>query len=48
MEETKMIRLNEQEMTEAEFEETKKKLLEQKGVQLVEVSPGVYKTRFFD
>lgn len=40
----KTIILNERELTEEEFELEKNKV----NVQIVEVSPGVYKTRLFD
>lgn len=39
------IKLNEKEITKEEFEEEKKKIESQKGIQLVEVKPGEYKTR---
>lgn len=45
--EEKKIILNSKELTEKEFEEEKKKLCEKK-IQLVEVSPNVYKTRLYD
>lgn len=48
MENEKKFILNGQELTEEEFEERKKRLLETGGMHLVEVSPGVYKTRLFD
>lgn len=42
------VKLNGQEITREEFEIQKQKLLEQTGVQLVESSPGEYRTRLRD
>lgn len=42
------IELNGQKLTEAQFNEKKEELANQKSVQLVEVSPGVFKTRLQD
>lgn len=47
MDEERKIKLNEKVLTVAEFEEEKKRL-EEKKVQLVEVSPDTYKTRLLD
>ena len=43
----KKVTLNGKEITEKEFEQEKQKLQEKK-MQLVEVSPNNYKTRMFD
>jgi len=40
-----MIKLNEQTLTEKEFEEKKKELESKPGVIVVKISEGVYKTR---
>lgn len=42
------IILNGQKLTESQFNEKKEEIKKQKGVILVEVSPGVYKTRLHD
>jgi hypothetical protein len=42
------IELNGQKLTESEFQERKEELTNQKGVKLVEVSPGVFKTLLQD
>ena len=42
------IILNGQKLTESQFNEKKEEIKKQKGVVLVEVSPGVYKTRLHD
>lgn len=42
------IILNGQKLTESQFQEKKEEIKKQKGVVLVEVSPGVYKTRLND
>lgn len=41
-----LIILNEQTLTPEEFEEKKKELETHKGVKVVEISAGVFKTRF--
>lgn len=45
MKETKEYVVNGQKLTESEFEEKRKEVESQKGMTLVEVSPGVYKIR---
>lgn len=42
------IILNGQKLTESQFQEKKEEIKKQKGVTLIEVSPGVYKTRLND
>lgn len=42
------IILNGQKLTESQFNEKKEEIQKQKGIVLVEVSPGVYKTRLHD
>lgn len=44
----KEIILNGQKLTESQFNEKKVEIQNQKGIVLVEVSPGVYKTRLHD
>lgn len=44
----KTIVLNGVELTEEEFNLKKQELNKQKGVQLIQESTGVYKTRFYD
>lgn len=44
----KEIVLNGQKLTESQFNEKKKEIETQKGMLLVEVSPGVFKTRLND
>ena len=46
--EEKEIVLNGQKLTESQFNEKKKEIETQKGMLLIEVSPGVYKTRLND
>jgi hypothetical protein len=47
MDDSKVI-LNGNELTQEQFEEQKKKLEEQKGVSIVEVSDKNYKTKLYD
>jgi len=47
-EELKEIVLNGQKLTESQFNEKKKEIETQKGMLLIEVSPGVFKTRLND
>ena len=44
----KEIVFNGQKLTESQFNEKKKEIETQKGMLLIEVSPGVYKTRLND
>lgn len=44
----KEITLNGKKLTESQFEEKKQEIEKQKGVLLIEVSPGVFKTRLND
>lgn len=44
----KEIILNGQKLTESQFNEKRVEIQNQKGIVLVEVSPGVYKTRLHD
>jgi len=44
----KEIVLNGQKLTESQFNEKKKEIETQKGMLLIEVSPGVFKTRLND
>jgi hypothetical protein len=46
--EEKTVEVNGQTLTESQFQEKKEELKKQKGVVLVEVSPGVFKTRLND
>lgn len=46
--EEKTVEVNGQELTESQFQEKKEEISKQKGVVLVEVRPGVYKTRLND
>lgn len=46
--EEKKVKLNEQYVTESEFERKKKEVEQQKGADLVEVAPGEYKIRLKD
>lgn len=42
------VQVNGQILTESQFEEKKEEVAKQKGVTLIEVSPGVYKTKLED
>lgn len=44
----KKIKLNEEYLTESEFEKKKKEVEQMKGAQLVEVAPNEYKIRLQD
>jgi hypothetical protein len=46
--EEKEVVLNGQKLTESQFNEKRKEIEIQKGVVLVEVSPGIFKTRLND
>lgn len=46
--EEKKIKLNENYITETEFEKKKKEVEQMKGAQLVEVGPNEYRIRLFD
>lgn len=46
--EEKTVEVNGQTLTESQFQEKKEEISKQKGVVLVEVSPGVFKTRLND
>ena len=48
MEEEKKIKLNEEYLTESEFEKKKKEVEKMKGAQIVEVAPNEYKIRLQD
>jgi|GEM_PF-5678791 len=48
MAEEKKIKLNEEVLTEQEFEKRKKEVEKMKGASLVEIAPNVYKIRFHD
>lgn len=48
MSEEKKIKLNEEYLTESEFEKKKKEVENMKGAQLVEVAPNEYKIRLQD
>ncbi|MDA3855061.1 MAG: hypothetical protein PF569_02295 [Candidatus Woesearchaeota archaeon] len=39
------IKLNEKELTQEEFQKEKEAIAKKKGVKLIEISEGVYKTR---
>ena len=42
------VQLNGQILSKEEFEKKKQEIEQKKGMQLVEVAPGVYKTRLYD
>jgi len=42
------IILNGQKLTESQFQEKKEEISKQKGIVLVEISPGVFKTQLYD
>lgn len=42
------ITLNGKKITESELEEKRVSIKEQKGAELVELSPGIFVTRFYD
>jgi len=44
MSKSKLVTLNGKKLTEAQFNDKKQEVSNQKGVRLVEISPGVYKT----
>jgi hypothetical protein len=48
MNDNEIVILNGKQLTLAEFEQAKKDLLNQNGLQLFESAPGVWLTRLFD
>ena len=46
--EEKTVEVNGQTLTESQLQEKKEEISKQKGIVLVEVSPGVFKTRLND